>query len=159
MSRHPYVRPISKTTWYMRNGRYKRYMLREVTCLLVGLVQLPDHFGAGGPGARPNRWNAFIASQQSPAWPIFHGRSADLFPVFLTFDWFKLAPKAMPIQMGGKKLPDQVHHHRTLRGLGRCQRLHSSGWRECSDGHSKKSDLFGDCSPQAEPSAFVFPAY
>jgi len=36
MSRQPYVRPVSPTTWYMRNGRYKRYMLREVTCLLVG---------------------------------------------------------------------------------------------------------------------------
>ena len=35
MSRKPYVRPISKTTWYMRNGRYRKYMLREVTCLLV----------------------------------------------------------------------------------------------------------------------------
>jgi fumarate reductase subunit C len=33
MSRQPYVRPVSPTTWYMRNGRYKRYMLREVTCL------------------------------------------------------------------------------------------------------------------------------
>ena len=36
MSRNPYVRPVSKTTWYMRNGRYRKYMLREVTCLIVG---------------------------------------------------------------------------------------------------------------------------
>jgi fumarate reductase subunit C len=26
----------------------------------------------------------------------------------MTFDWFKLAPKAMPVQLGEKKLPDSV---------------------------------------------------
>jgi fumarate reductase subunit C len=26
--------------------------------------------------------------------------------VYMTFDWFKLAPKAMPVQLGEKKLPD-----------------------------------------------------
>ena len=35
MSRNPYVRPISTTTWYMRNGRYKVYVLRELTSFLV----------------------------------------------------------------------------------------------------------------------------
>jgi fumarate reductase subunit C len=26
----------------------------------------------------------------------------------MTFDWFKLAPKAMPVQLGEKKLPDRA---------------------------------------------------
>ena len=33
MSRKPYVREIPKTSWFMRQGRYKRYMAREVTCV------------------------------------------------------------------------------------------------------------------------------
>ena len=35
MSRNPYVRPVSKTTWYMRNGRYRVYAARELTAFLV----------------------------------------------------------------------------------------------------------------------------
>ena len=36
MSRQPYVRPLPRASWYFGNARYRRYMLREVTCLLVG---------------------------------------------------------------------------------------------------------------------------
>jgi fumarate reductase subunit C len=108
MSRQPYVRPVSKTTWYMRNGRYKRYMLREVTCLLVGYYCLLAIWGlaalAGGGGA----WNSFLASQMNLTMVIVHAISLIYFLIYMTFDWFKLAPKAMPLQLGEKKLPDRV---------------------------------------------------
>ena len=59
MSRNPYVRPVSKTTWYMRNGRYRKYMLREVTCLLVGFYSFLAIFAlailAGGAVANTLR--------------------------------------------------------------------------------------------------------
>ena len=35
MSRQPYIRPMSKTTWYMRNKRYKVYVMRELSSFLV----------------------------------------------------------------------------------------------------------------------------
>ena len=31
----PYVRPLSKTSWFLTQPRYKRYMAREVTCLFI----------------------------------------------------------------------------------------------------------------------------
>ena len=108
MSHQPYVRPVSKTTWYMRNGRYKRYMLREVTCLLVGFYCLLILWGLAALAAGPERWNGFLESQQNLLMVIVHAIALIYYLVYMTFDWFKLAPKAMPVQLGEKKLPALV---------------------------------------------------
>ena len=107
MSRQPYIRPISKTTWYMRNGRYKVYMMREMTCLLVGVYSMLLIFGlAALAEGSAERWNAFLASQQNSAMVTFHALALIYFLIYQTFAWFELAPKAMPLQLGEKKLPD-----------------------------------------------------
>jgi fumarate reductase subunit C len=105
MSRQPYVRPFSKTTWYMRNGRYKVYMLREMTCLLVGFYAFLTIFALAALAAGADQWNHFLASQQNPAMIAFHAFALLYFLFYQTFAWFELAPKAMPVQLGEKKLP------------------------------------------------------
>ena len=108
MSRQPYVRPISKTTWYMRNGRYKVYMLREMTSLLVGFYTFLTIFAlATLATGSPEAWNNFLASQQGTGMSVFHAVALLYFLFYQTFPWFKLAPKAMPVQLGEKKLPDR----------------------------------------------------
>jgi fumarate reductase subunit C len=107
MSRNPYVRPISTTTWYMRNGRYKVYVLRELSSFLVVFYSVLTILALAALAAdSPDRWNDFLASQQSTAMIIFHGLALLYFLFFQTFPWFKLAPKAMPVQLGEKKLPE-----------------------------------------------------
>ena len=107
MSRQPYVRPMSKTTWYMRNGRYKLYMKREMTSFLVTFYTFLTIFALSVLATDSlERWNAFLASQQSMAMIIFHALALLYFLFYQTFPWFKLAPKAMPVQLGEKKLPD-----------------------------------------------------
>ncbi len=108
MSRQPYVRPFSKTTWYLRNGRYKVYMLREMTCLLVGFYAFLSIFALAALAAGPDQWNGFLASQQNPVMIAFHAIALLYFLVYQTFAWFKLAPKAMPVQLGEKKLPGGI---------------------------------------------------
>lgn len=106
MSRRPYVRAMSKTTWYMRNGRYKVYMLREMTSLLVGFYTFLTIFALAALSANsPQAWNSFLASQQNQAMVVFHALALLYFLMYQTFPWFKLAPKAMPVQIGEKKLP------------------------------------------------------
>ena len=107
MSRNPYVRPVSKTTWYMRNGRYKKYMLREVTCLLVGFYSFFTICAlAILAGGSAEAWASFLASQQNVFWITIHAIALVYFLVYMTFDWFKLAPKALPVQLGEQKMPD-----------------------------------------------------
>ena len=106
MSRNPYVRPISTTTWYMRNGRYKVYVMRELTSFLVMFYSFLTLFGLAALAASPERWDAFLASQQGTGMAVFHALALVYFLFYQTFPWFKLAPKAMPVQLGEKKLPD-----------------------------------------------------
>jgi len=107
MSRQPYVRPVSKTTWYMRKGRYKIYMLREMTCLLVGFYSFLVIYGlAALAEGSAQRWNEFLPPQQTPLMIAVHGIALIYFLIYQTFAWFELAPKAMPLQIGEKKLAD-----------------------------------------------------
>jgi fumarate reductase subunit C len=107
MSRRPYVREMSTTTWYMRNGRYKVYVLRELSSFLVMFYTFLTIFAlAALTKDSPDQWNSFLASQQGTGMVIFHGLALLYFLFFQTFPWFKLAPKAMPVQVGEKKLPD-----------------------------------------------------
>jgi fumarate reductase subunit C len=107
MSRRPYVREMSTTTWYMRNGRYKVYVLRELSSFLVMFYTFLTIFALAALAKNsPEQWNSFLASQQSTGMLIFHGLALLYFLFFQTFPWFKLAPKAMPVQIGEKKLPD-----------------------------------------------------
>jgi fumarate reductase subunit C len=109
MSRRPFVRPLPKASWYLRNARYRRYMLREVTCLLVGFYCFLLIWAlAALAGDSAERWEAFLASQQNTAMLIVHAAALVYYLVYMTFDWFKLAPKAMPVQLGEKKLPDRA---------------------------------------------------
>jgi fumarate reductase subunit C len=99
MNRRPYERPVSKTTWYMRNKRYRSYMLRELTCVLVAFYCVLVLFGLMAlTSSEPAAWNAFLAGQKSGGWMIFHGFALVFFTIFQTMAWFRLAPKAMPIQ-------------------------------------------------------------
>ena len=109
MSRQPFVRPLPRATWYLRNTRYRRYMLREVTCLLVGFYCFLMIWAlAVLASGSAERWDAFLSSQQNPAMLVVHAVALVYYLVYITFDWFKLAPKAMPVQLGEKKLPDRA---------------------------------------------------
>ena len=109
MSRRPYIRPVSKTTWYLKQSRYRGYMLREITCFLVAFYCVLVMIAlAAATNPDPQRWADFIASQQHPAWLVFHAFSLVFFTIYQTVAWFRLAPKAMPLQMGGKVVPPMV---------------------------------------------------
>lgn len=106
MSRRPYNRPMSKTTWYMRNSRYKVYVMRELTSFLVTFYTFLTIFAlAVLASGSAEVWNGFLSSQQSAAMVVFHSLALLYFLFYQTFPWFKLAPKAMVVQLGEKRLP------------------------------------------------------
>lgn len=107
MSRRPYIRPISKTTWYMRNKRYRVYVLRELSSFLVAFYTFFTICALAilATGSA-EKWDSFLAAQQCTTMIVFHSLALLYFLFFQTFPWFKLAPKAMPVQLGEKKLHD-----------------------------------------------------
>lgn len=104
MSRNPYIRPVSNTTWWLAQPRYMRYMAREVSCVLIGaytgvlvwaLVKLSE-------GAQA--WAQFLECLQSPLSIAFH-LLAFAFAIYHTTTWFNVTPKAMPLQLGETQVP------------------------------------------------------
>jgi fumarate reductase subunit C len=107
MSRRPYKRAVSATSWWLVQPRYIRYMGREVSCvfigaytavMVVGLVRLSEGAAA---------WNAFLETLQTPASMAFHVLAL-AFSLYHTTTWFNVTPKAMPLQFGEIKLPGGV---------------------------------------------------
>lgn len=107
MSRKPYIRPVPKCSWYMRDGRYKRYMMREVTCIFIGaytgvlamaLLRLSQSQAA---------YEAFLNALHAPVAVVFH-ILALIFAVYHTTTWFNVTPQAMPIMRGDDFLPGKV---------------------------------------------------
>jgi fumarate reductase subunit C len=98
---------MSKTTWYMRNGRYKVYVLRELSSFLVAFYTFLTIYALAILATdSAEKWDSFLAAQQSTGMIVFHALALLYFLFFQTFPWFKLAPKAMPVQLGEKKLPE-----------------------------------------------------
>lgn len=109
MSRQPYVRPVPKRTWYMRNGRYRVYILREISCLLVAVYSFLMIYALSILAAgSAEQWNDFLMAQKSSLLLLFHAVALAYFLFYQTFAWFKLVPKAMPLQVGEKLLPGAV---------------------------------------------------
>src|SRR5262249_40411955 len=103
---HPkwYRKPVS-TYWWAQQWQSMKFILRELSSTAVGdfvAVML---------------WLLWSVSQGIEAYEMFLDWMkralviicniiALLFVLYHTITWFNLAPKAMPVRVGGKRLPD-----------------------------------------------------
>ena len=99
MSRKPYVRPVSKTGWWLKHPRYVRYMSREVTCVFIGAFALLMLCTLERLSKGPEAYASFIAAIQGPMSAI--GMLLVLiFALHNATSWFNVTPKALPVQIG-----------------------------------------------------------
>lgn len=103
MSRRPYVRPVSKTTWWMGQGRYREYMAREVTCIFIGAYMAMLVIGMWRLWQGPEAWAAYVNAILSPIGLVFQLICLG-FALYNTITWFNVTPKAMPLMVGGEKV-------------------------------------------------------
>jgi fumarate reductase subunit C len=106
MSRKPYVREMT-SEWISRHPRYLRYLAREFSCLFIGGWTLLLVWGLKQLAAGPQAWADFLASLKSPL-SIVLQLAALGFAAYHSITWFKLTPKALPVQIGKAFLPDAV---------------------------------------------------
>lgn len=107
MSRKPYIRPVAKTSWYMAHGRYKRYMLREVTCLFIGAYTAVFTMGIVRLSQGEAAYNGFLAALHSPLAVVFHLVALAL-AVYHSTTWFNVTPQAMPLMKGDDFVPGNI---------------------------------------------------
>jgi fumarate reductase subunit C len=105
---HPkwYRRPVS-VWWWLQSWRYARFVLRELTSLAVAWFALLALWKVRVIATGPEAYVAFLTRLQSPFW-VGVNAAALVFVLYHTVTWLNLAPKAMVVRMGGKRVPDRV---------------------------------------------------
>jgi fumarate reductase subunit C len=106
VTRKPYVRRMT-SEWIFRHPRYGLYMLREFSCLFIGAYGLLMVAGLRGLAEGPAAWQAFLDALKSPLCIAFHVLALG-FAVYHSLTWFKLTPKALPLQLGESFVPDSA---------------------------------------------------
>ena len=107
VTRKPYLREVPRVRWFLRHPRYLRYMAREFSCLFIGAYTLMLVVGLRRLAEGPEAYAAFLAALATPGAILFHG-FALAFSLYHSITWFKLTPKALPVQLGEDFLPDRV---------------------------------------------------
>jgi fumarate reductase subunit C len=107
MSRKPYVRPISKTSWFMQQAEYKSYMLHEISSFFVAIYSVILIFGLFRLSQGQAAWEGWVAGVTSPLGVVFH-LIAFAFSVIHTTAWFTAVPQALRIQRGESFVPGKL---------------------------------------------------
>jgi fumarate reductase subunit C len=106
VTRKPYVREVT-WRWVLRHPRYLRYMAREFSCLFIGGYGLLMVAALRSLAEGPAAWQAFLEALKSPLCIAFHVLALG-FATYHSLTWFKLTPKALPVQLGESFVPDGV---------------------------------------------------
>ena len=103
---HPrWYRKRVSTWWWLGEWHYLKFILRELTSLSVAWFVVLTLFQLRALLHGPETYAHFTGRLQSPLMIAFN-LIAFCFVMFHAITWFNLAPRAMPVRMGGKRVPE-----------------------------------------------------
>ncbi len=103
---HPrWYRKKVSTYWWTRQWSYLKFTLRELTSLSVAYFVVIMLLQLSALERGPEAYARFQTWLKTPVAVVLNV-VALLFVLFHTITWFNLAPRAMPVRVGGKRLPD-----------------------------------------------------
>ena len=93
--------------WWLRSLAYVRFITRELTSVFVAyiVVLLLVYVRALALGGET--WTRLIEWLQAPAVVAFHGVALAAL-LFHTITWLSLAPKALTVRLGGRRLSPKL---------------------------------------------------
>jgi len=105
---HPkwYRRPVS-VWWWLESWPYARFVLRELTSVAVGYFALITLWQVHAIRRGPEAYARVLARLRSPLFIVFDVIALG-FVLFHSVTWFNLAPKAMVLRVGGKRVRDSA---------------------------------------------------
>jgi fumarate reductase subunit C len=93
-------------SWWRRLPYYRRYMVREATCIAVIAYALVLLVGLWRLTQGREAFDAWRVALATPASLLAHGVLLAAF-VFHAWTWFEVMPKTLPIlRVGGKRVAD-----------------------------------------------------
>ena len=103
---HPrWYRPRVSTYWWIGSWPYSMFILRELTSVAVAWTVLIILYLVRSLRDGPDHYVRFIHRMESP-WMIALNVIALCLLLMHTITWFNLAPRAMPVRIKGKRLPE-----------------------------------------------------
>lgn len=93
--------------WWLRTLAYTKFITRELTSLFVGYSAVLLLVQIWMLTRGEETYERFVSWLQSPPMVIFHSLVL-LAVLFHTITWFNLAPKALVMRLGGRRIPDAV---------------------------------------------------
>jgi fumarate reductase subunit C len=93
------------TYWWLARWAYLKFILRETSSVFVAWGVAMTLFQISALSGGPAAYTEFSEWLRSP-WVVALNVVSLLFVGFHAITWFNLAPKAMAVRLGGKRLPD-----------------------------------------------------
>ncbi len=93
------------TYWWLHRWPYLKFILRELSSVFVAWFVILTLLQISALSRGPADYAQFQEWLRNPIVIVLNAVSL-LFVVFHAVTWFNLAPKAMPIRAGGKRVPD-----------------------------------------------------
>jgi fumarate reductase subunit C len=105
---HPrWYRKRVSTWWWLKQGSYLVFILRELSSIFVAAVVVGTLVQISALSQGPEAWAALQRWLASPGALVFNA-VVFAFVLLHALTWFKLAPRAMVVQVGGKRVPDAL---------------------------------------------------
>ncbi len=103
---HPrWYRKRVSTYWWLGRWPYLRFILRELTSLAVAYAVVLTLAQICALAAGPESYAELQQFLRNPLMVVVN-LVALVFALFHTITWFNLAPSALAVRVGGKRLPD-----------------------------------------------------
>jgi fumarate reductase subunit C len=103
---HPrWFRKRVSTYWWLHQWSYLKFVLRELSSIFVAWFVVLTLIQIRAISHGPEAYAQFLSWMKNP-WLILLNAVSLLFILFHMFTWFGLAPRAMALRVGGKRVPE-----------------------------------------------------
>ena len=93
--------------WWLQNGSYFRFVVRELTSVFVGFFAVLSIFQVWALGQGAEGYARFVERLGTPALVALNG-VALVAVLYHAITWFNLTPTIAVIRLGEKRVPDWV---------------------------------------------------
>ncbi len=93
--------------WWLKQRAYTLFVIRELTSLAVAYFSIIFLWKLSAIACCADAYAAFLEQMKHPVFIVLNTIALILI-LFHSFTWFNLAPKAMVVRFGGKRLPDRL---------------------------------------------------
>ena len=102
----PYHRPMS-LWWWLENRAYFTFIIRELTCVFVGIYAVLLLWQVRAVGQGPEAYAAFVDRLGTPGFALLNGAIL-LFVLYHAITWLNIVPTIMVIRLGERRVPDWI---------------------------------------------------